>query len=76
MPIDGEITEVSAAVDFAIVDDRLHFTLTSGSRKQTFAISFHRARAASQACMRLLDQRERDSADNVRDIKRRPRGVV
>lgn len=70
MPVDGEITEVTAPVEFAIVDDRLHFTLVSGSQRRTYAITFHKARNAAQGAVSLLDQRERESRGSVRKFRR------
>lgn len=56
-----EVVEVTEAVDFAIVGDRLHFTLTSGAKQRTFAICFHRARCAAAAAVRLLNDGDRQT---------------
>jgi hypothetical protein len=67
---DSDITEVTQPVDFAIIEDRLHFTLTSGSRKRTYAITFHKARGAAHEVGVLLDERDRDGCD-IRQFKRK-----
>lgn len=71
MPVESDVTEVTAPVDFQIVEDRLHFTLTSGSRKRTYAISFHKARGAIQAGIVLLDQHDLEQAGKVKPLARR-----
>lgn len=58
MPSDSDVTEVTAPVDFMVVEDRLHFTLTSGQRKRTFSITFHKARNAAHVAVALLDQEQ------------------
>lgn len=62
----GNIIEVTAPVEFEIIDDRLHFVLISGKRRHPFSISFHKARNAAHACMLLLDDKERTSAGKLR----------
>jgi hypothetical protein len=76
MPNESEVTEVTAPVDFMVVEDRLHFTLTSGQRKRTFSITFHKARNAAHLAVALLDQ-EQGGRGNVSPIRAKsidPRG--
>jgi hypothetical protein len=58
----SEVVAVTEAVEFAVVEDRLRFKLTSGGVSRTYAISFHRARAAAAEAWRLVDAVERASA--------------
>lgn len=72
MSDNGDIVEVTAPVELAIVDDRLHATVVSGSYRRTYALSFHKARNAAQAAAALLDQHDRKQS-NVRRIGKRKR---
>lgn len=67
---DRGIHEVTEAVTFAVVGDRLHFTLQSGPCARTFAIGFQRARAAASDAVFLLDG-ERRRPSNVCRFRRK-----
>jgi hypothetical protein len=55
---DGDIIEITSAVVFAIVGDRLRFTLTSGQCSREFSMSFHLGlRAIADAGKVLGDKR-------------------
>lgn len=67
---DYDITEVTQPVEFAIVEDRLHFTLTSGSRGRTYSITFHKAANAAHEVKVLLHERDQRVCD-VREFRRK-----
>lgn len=49
------VREITEPIELAIVEDRLVFTCTSGTRRQTYSLSFHKARNACMASQVLLD---------------------
>jgi hypothetical protein len=55
---DGDIIEITSAVVFAIVGDRLRFTLTSGQCSREFSMSFHLGLRAVVEAGQLLAERE------------------
>lgn len=54
-----EIVEVTAPIEIAIVGDRLHATVTSGTRKRTYALAFAKAREAAERAARALNEHQR-----------------
>lgn len=56
---DSGVREITEPVEFAIVGDRLHFTLVSGPCVRTYSISFHKGRRAARSATELLDQHDR-----------------
>jgi hypothetical protein len=67
MPDKRGITEVTA-IELAVIDDRLHFTVVSGERREPYSISFHRARNVAMSTVALLNKQDRKSADCLRRI--------
>jgi hypothetical protein len=59
----GDIIEVTADVEFAIIGDRLHFTLISGPNRHPYAITFGKAERAGATAIRLVG--EAMDRDNV-----------
>lgn len=50
----GEIREITSPIAMEIAGDRLHVTVISGEKVQTYSVSFNKARGASHVAMRLL----------------------
>lgn len=68
---DSGIREVTEPIELAIVDDRLQFTITSGTRKRTYSASFHKCRNAATAACILLDQHDAGQARKVLPFEKR-----
>lgn len=52
-----EVVEATAPIEFALVGDRIHATITSGGCRQTYAFKPHLALLAANAASKLLADR-------------------
>ena len=69
---DSGIREVTEPIELEMVDDRLRFTIVSGSHRWTYSISHHKAANAAMCTAALLEKtRTRALPDNVRDFIRK-----
>ena len=66
----GGVREVTEQIVFAIVGDRMHFTLVSGGCRRTYSITFNKARAAAEIASRMLDV-QANTPTNVRLLRGR-----
>lgn len=64
---DSGVREITEPVEFAIVGDRLHFTLVSGPCERTYAISFSKAIDAATTAVRMV--RAEAAAQNIAFLK-------
>jgi hypothetical protein len=56
----GDVLSVTEPITMGVVGDRLHITLISGSRAQTYAVKFNDADDAAFRIARLLEESARE----------------